>query len=659
MIRTESIADLTNRVWGAADAMRAEGLLVTDYMEQLSLFMFLKMLQEREDSEREQAALLGGDVHSVFDDQRYRWAAWSSLSGPLMRDFFVHELFPYLQDRPGMLGKIFRDVGLAIEDPNTLKTVVKILDDVPLTSFGFDAMGQMYEHFLRRLADAGAAGEYFTYRHVIDAMVQIIDPDLGQTIYDPALGTAGFLTRSLEWIKAKRGGGRTLSQKDWAFLRRRAFWGHEVNRRTYRMALLNMYLHGIDEPNIDRIDTLGVGSHVGREYDVVLSNPPYGAKVVKENVRPGFIEPTPKSQLLFLQHIMQSVAPGGRAAMIADEGLYFQAGAFARVREALMRDFEVRAVVSLPSGVFEPYTGVKSSIVFFWRSGRPTSTVWFYDVRGDGSSLSSARKFGPEYANDLPDLLAKWPGRVASERSWSATREQIAAQNWNLTASRYNPNRADTISRDEPTAVLRDLNGKHQLIRDELEGLLDDLTAATRDVARLHQRQALRKLVTVMGGGTPSRNNPAFWDGPIPWVSPKDMKVWEIRDSEEHVSADAVAHSAARWIEPGAVLVVVRGMILIRTVPIAIARVRLTLNQDMKALIAGEELLPDYLAWMLRSAQDTLLKAVEVASHGTRRLSTDVLRDLEIPLPTLDVQAELVALVEGVRARVETATALQ
>jgi type I restriction enzyme M protein len=473
MTSGNSISELTNKVWAAADAMRAEGLLITDYMEQLSLFMFLKMLQEREDSEREQAEVLGGTPTSLFDDEKYRWANWCEFNGPIMREFLVHELFPYLQDRPGIVGKVFRDVALAIEDPGTLKAVVGVLDSVNLTAFGFDAMGQMYEHFLRRLAEAGAAGEYFTYRHIIDFMIRMVDPKLGETIYDPAFGTCGFLTRALEWIKAQHGGGKTLRASEWEFLRAKAFWGHEVNRRTYRMGLLNMYLHGIDEPNLERIDTLGPGTHVGRKYDVVLSNPPYGAKVVKENVRPDFAVPSTKSQLLFLQHIMQSLAPGGRAAMIADEGLYFQGGAFSRIRRMLLEQFDVRAVVSLPPGTFLPYTNVKASVVFLWNTGEPTKRVWFYDLEADGSSLSMARKFGPEFLNDIPDLLAKWPERAASEKSWSASVDDLEKDDWNLTASRYNPNPSKARDHEAPETLIRQIMAKEQMIQEGLEELLE------------------------------------------------------------------------------------------------------------------------------------------------------------------------------------------
>jgi type I restriction enzyme M protein len=470
---TNSISELTSKIWSAADAMRAEGLLITDYMEQLSLFMFLKMLQEREDSEREQAEVLGTTALQLFDDDKYRWGSWSDLPGPMMRQFLVHELFPYLQDRRGIVGKVFQDVALAIEDPGTLKAVVGILDSVNLSAFGFDAMGQMYEHFLRRLAEAGAAGEYFTYRHLIDFMVEMVNPKLGETIYDPAYGTCGFLTRALEWIKRQHAGGRSLSKKDWDFLRTKAFWGHEVNRRTYRMGLLNMYLHGIDEPNLERIDTLGPGTHVGRAYDVVLSNPPYGAKVVKESVRPGFLVSTTKSQLLFLQHIMQSLREGGRAAMIADEGLYFQGGAFARVRQALLDEFDVRAVVSLPAGMFLPYTGVKASIVFLWKTGWPTKEVWFYELQADGSSLSAARKFGAEFANDVPDLLDRWPDRGISAKSWLVSVNEIAKNDWNLTAARYNPNPQATLEHDPPDVLVRQVIAKGQVIQEELQELLE------------------------------------------------------------------------------------------------------------------------------------------------------------------------------------------
>ena len=237
-----------------------------------------------------------------------------------------------------------------------------------------------------------------------------------------------------------------------------------------------MYLHGIDGPSLERIDTLGPGTHVGRTYDVILSNPPYGAKVVKESVRPGFGIPSTKSQLLFLQHIMQSMHEGSRAAMIGDEGLYFQGGAFARVRQMLLEGFDVRAVVSLPAGAFLPYTNVKTSIIFFWNSGDPTKEVWFYDLQNDGSSLSAARRFGPEFPNDIPDLVDRWPEREGSEKCWLVSVDDIEKKDWNLTAARYNPNPSAALEHESPEVLIRQIIAREQMIQEELEAFLELVT---------------------------------------------------------------------------------------------------------------------------------------------------------------------------------------
>jgi type I restriction enzyme M protein len=196
---------------------------------------------------------------------------------------------------------------------------------------------------------------------------------------------------------------------------------------------------------------------------------------VKDNVR-SFPVPSSKSQLLFLQHIMESVAPGGRAAMIADEGLYFQGGAFARVRRRLLEEFDVRAIVSLPPGMFQPYTSVKTSVLFFWNIGNPTRDVWFYDLQADGSSLSPARQFGPEYPNDIPDLLEKWPERAPSQRSWLVPIDEIERNDWNLTSSRYNPNPEEALKHEPPEVLIREIIAKEQMIQEELEELLGIIT---------------------------------------------------------------------------------------------------------------------------------------------------------------------------------------
>lgn len=425
--------ELKAAVWRAAEIMRARGLHVLDYIEQLSLFMFLKMLDERP---------FPLDVHGC-----YSWRSWTARTGTDLTEFVSRRLFPYLERQPGIFGQVFGDASLKLDDPAALAAVVSILDGIDLSRYSFDALGSMYEFLLSKIAEAGAAGEYFTYRHIIDLMIRMIKPAFGETIYDPAAGTCGFLWRSLDYLAHENDG--PFTQEQWEFLRTETFWGHELNRLTYRMGVLNMFLRGISCPNIERLDTLAPGPQVGRGYDVILSNPPYGGKTIRENIRSDFFEPSARTQLLFLQHIMMSLNPGGRAAMISDEGLFFQGGAFARVRARLLRDFNVLAVVSLPPGAFEPYTPVKTSFIVFQRDGQATDSVWFYGVRGDGSSLTRARRFNQgdlcspgavtPYPNDLPDLLRRWPGREETGRSWLVPISRIEGNGYDLTVRRYAP----------------------------------------------------------------------------------------------------------------------------------------------------------------------------------------------------------------------------
>lgn len=213
---------------------------------------------------------------------------------------------------------------------------------------------------------------------------------------------------------------------------------------------------------------------------------------------------------------------------------------------------------------------------------------------------------------------------------------------------------------EELAQRIEEAKGLRRAARQEAEALLPAALAQTVASARgRFPARPLGELVRLTGGGTPSTKEPSYWSGTVPWVSPKDMKSWEVADSEERITEEAVSRSAVRWIEPGAVLVVVRGMILAKALPVAIGRARLTVNQDMKALRPRDGLTPDFLAYMLKGSEQDLLGKVETAAHGTRRLRTEVLTSLPIPVPPLDEQRRIVAYLDGLQAKAQALLRLQ
>lgn len=457
-----TLQDLKSKIWSACDVLRSQGLHITDYMEQITYLMFLKNLDEKEENDKELDKALGREHKPLFDDEKYYWKNWTQKSGRPLVKFVKDDLFPKLTDINGrnpIVKKIFKDAVFNIEEPQALKKVIGIIDSIQFYKQPIDVKGATYEFLLSKLAEAGAAGEFFTPRHIIKAMIEIVDPKIGETICDPAMGTGGFLIGALNHILEANGDGhgdgRNLTNEQFAFLHDETFFGYEQNRKTYRMALMNMYLHGANNPKLERINTLGDGTHTERKYDVVFANPPYGGKI--DNVRDNFTISTNKTELLFLQHIIQTLKEGGRAGVILPEGVMFQSGAAQKIREILLSQCETFTVVSMPAGVFQPYTGVKTDLLFF-KKGTGTQKVWFFDVKNDGFDLGSQRR--PIKQDDLPMLWDKFPfkgkndftppksekelAKAESEKSWWADLEEIKENNWSLVAGKYKKRKIDS-----------------------------------------------------------------------------------------------------------------------------------------------------------------------------------------------------------------------
>jgi len=488
-----TLQDLKSKIWSACDILRSQGLHITDYMEQITYLMFLKNLDEKEENDKELDKALGREHKPLFDDEKYYWKNWTQKSGRPLIKFVKNDLFPKLTDVNGrnpIVKKIFNDAVFTIEEPQALKKVIGIIDSIQFYKQPIDVKGATYEFLLSKLAEAGAAGEFFTPRHIIKAMIEIVDPKIGETICDPAMGTGGFLIGALNHILKTNGGGhddgRNLTNEQFAFLHNETFFGYEQNRRTYRMALMNMYLHGANNPKLERINTLGDGTHTERKYDVIFANPPYGGKI--DNVRGNFTISTNKTELLFLQHIIQTLKEGGRAGVILPEGVMFQSGAAQKIREILLNQCETFTVVSMPAGVFQPYTGVKTDLLFF-KKGLGTQKVWFFDVKNDGFDLGSQRR--PTKQNDLPALWDKFPfkgkndftppkdekelAKAESEKSWWADIEEIKENNWSLVAGRYKKLKIKNKNIKEYSFVdfCKLKQGKSLLQKDFIEGECD------------------------------------------------------------------------------------------------------------------------------------------------------------------------------------------
>jgi|SRR5579859_288304 len=376
------MSDVVQKLWGFCHTLRHEGIGYGDYIEQLTYLLFLKMANERgiDLSEKKYRVERKSRIEEVEAD--CSWPTLVSKSGTALRDHYSDALRALGQQR-GILGDIFAGAKSEFNEPVSLKKLLGLIDETEWTSLDVDVKAAAFEGLLERAASEGkkGAGQYFTPRILIQALVRCMKPDPrahGEfTISDPACGTGGFLVCAYEWLIEERRGAmpRELAKR----LKSETYFGQDLVERPRRLALMNLYLHGL-EPHIERKDSI-YQIPDARHFDVVMTNPPFGTKGANQApTRDDFTVETSNKQLNFIQHVMTILKPGGRAAVVVPDNCLFadQAG---EVFKILTEDCSLHTVLRLPNGTFVPYSpGTKTNVIFFTK-GYPTETVWVYDGR--------------------------------------------------------------------------------------------------------------------------------------------------------------------------------------------------------------------------------------------------------------------------------------
>ena len=484
--------EVQQAVKNACDQLNSDGVAPRDYVEQLAWLFFLKAFDEAE-GRLEQEASFDDKPYVRRLDGEFRWSAWAkSVERPdEMLDFVDGKLWRHLQTFGA--NKSTRDLA---EDPVAERfrrifssvrnhsrkgaSFARVVQQVNRLHFSDETdvivLSEIYEDLLKRVAadSAGYAGEFYTQRHIIRAMVEVVKPTIGDRIYDPCFGTAGFLAESAEYIRRH---SKALSGKDLDTLNHGTFFGFELKPLTYLLGTMSMLLHRIEGANLEQANTLELHSANVPEknrYDVILSNPPYGGKLAQE-LQTNFTIRSGATEILFLQHIMANLRRGGRAGVIVPEGVLFRGGPDAKVRERLLTEFDVHTVLSLPAGCFLPYTGVKTNVLFFDRrdDGKSTNQVWFYEVSNDGFELKQTRK--RIEGDQLPDFLTKWKKRVLGDNSWTAPIKEIAERGFDLSAR--NPNRTSDYEHRPALELVQSIRTKEERVLEllrEIEDILED-----------------------------------------------------------------------------------------------------------------------------------------------------------------------------------------
>jgi type I restriction enzyme M protein len=473
--------EVRNAVKNACDHMNADGVTPRDYVEQLAWMFFLKAFDEAE-SRREAESAFNDEPYQHRLPEELRWSVWSKklITRPDdLLTFVDGKLWPALRNLgPDPVGQQFERIFHTVRNHcRTGTSFAKVVNQVNRLDFGAAAdiivLSEIYEGLLKDVAgdSAGYAGEFYTQRHIINAMVEVVDPQLGERIYDPCFGTSGFLVEAAEHI---RSANPNLSTEDLATLNSATFFGIELKPLTFLLGAMNLLLHGIEGAGLELGSTLELHqSNVSErhKYRVVLSNPPYGGKMDRKS-QDNFTIPSGSTEVLFVQHIMAKLAKGGRAAVIVPEGVLFRGGPDARVREKLLQGFDVHTVLSLPAGCFLPYTGVKTNVLFFDRrlDGKGTKSVWFYELTNDGFELKQTRR--PMAGSQIADFVEKQQTKADSERSWSVPVDKIAEKGWDLTAR--NPNRNEDDEHRPALELVQSIRDKETRIL-ELLGELEDM----------------------------------------------------------------------------------------------------------------------------------------------------------------------------------------
>lgn len=451
-------------------------------IEQISYLIYMKKLEDKDVLEEQNAILKGIEFRSIFTNHEdCRWSVWIQKSADEILDHVRDNVFPFMRnlgDKDTLYSKYMKDASFSLPTASLLIEAVNIINDMHIKEQNQDTQGDIYEYLLSELSTAGKNGQFRTPRHIIDMMVELSNPEFGDRILDPSCGTAGFLVSAYEYVlkKNRKDGISILSAEKKKILDEDSFYGYDIDRTMVRIALMNLMMHGISNPKISRIDTLSKRYNENGTYDLILANPPFKGSIDVSEQSDEFTIKTKKTELLFLELMYNSLANGGRCVVIIPDGVLFGSSkAHQGVRKMLLENCRLDAVISMPSGVFKPYAGVSTAVLYFTK-GESTKNVWFYDMQADGFSLDDKR-IEQKDKNDIPDILEKFRGRKKEDnkdrkkKHFVVPIDEIEENDWDLSLSKYKKFEYKEEVYREPGIILKEIGKVHIELGKEIETL--------------------------------------------------------------------------------------------------------------------------------------------------------------------------------------------
>lgn len=477
-------------------------------IEQLTYLMFIRSLDEKELGTEEFVNMSGEKMDKIFPQspigQSMRWSKFKNDDPRNIYDVISQRVFPAIKnmkhghlpdftaqgemleiaddsendtEKDTAFARYMSDAMFLIPTPQVLQKIITGLDDLYEHDISdLDMQGDLYEYMLGKLSTAGQNGQFRTPRHIIQMMVELLQPTPEDTICDPACGTAGFLVASAEYIRSHYEDAMTNEQ--WEHFSGPMFTGFDTDRTMLRLSAMNLMLHSITHPEIDYQDSVSKQNQIRDKYTICLANPPFKGTIDAESINDDLktVTNTKKTELLFLALFLRMLKKGGQCACIVPDGVLFGSSkAHKSVRKELVENHQLRAVISMPSGVFKPYAGVSTAVLVFTKTGAGgTDNVWFYDMRADGFSLDDKRSEIPE--NDIPDIierfrhLEKEVDRQRTEQSFFVPKQEIADNDYDLSINKYKKVEYVPVEYPSTAEIMADL---HELETEITKGLAE------------------------------------------------------------------------------------------------------------------------------------------------------------------------------------------
>ena len=480
-------------------------------IEQLTYLMFIRSLDEKEIETEEFAHSMGMEADEadlIFPQsavgQSMRWSKFKDRDSREIFEIISQRVFPAVKkmkygklpdfDENGELIEIEEDTEsgnsqtafskymdsavFLIPNAQILQKIITGLDDLYIHDIAdLDMQGDLYEYMLGKLSTAGQNGQFRTPKHIREMMVELVAPTPDDIICDPACGTAGFLVSSAEYIR--RHYENTMTDEQWENFANKTFSGYDTDYTMLRIAAMNLMLHSITNPDIDYKDSVSKQNNVSNKYTVCLANPPFKGTVDAESIHDNLkaVTNTKKTELLFLALFLRLMQKGGRCACIVPDGVLFGSSkAHKSIRKELIENHQLKAVISMPSGVFKPYAGVSTAVLVFVKTeAGGTENVWFYDMKADGFSLDDKRSEIAE--NDIPDIIARFhnldgeTNRERTEQSFFVPKQEIVDNDYDLSINKYKKTEYVAVEYPPTSEIMVEIEDLNKVIETELSEL--------------------------------------------------------------------------------------------------------------------------------------------------------------------------------------------